>query len=302
MSFYKIGDKLYKSYDYSKDPFDGQYFEENILSMTRDYFHSGVVVNSVLYTRSQEGSIQSHNCTHYSGSFDDDEFCDFFDQIIAGVRMSIMEQADVMAQVSGIIRQDSRLVRVTLGARFKQCFRVRSSGSDVTFVKVGIKEVSMEVPSVMRINSKVNVKPLRQEVMVNVTTDRVGVSDRRGDVETIVIHSGEIHKAVMPFVHELRDNNLLLIEPQKLFLKINRERRDVCVITEWVPRVKHIECRLALYLCGKVGKPHVLVGNRVSCKFQNAETVANTPPFRMCTYIRIKWYIQQPVKDKSELQ
>lgn len=304
---------MFNSYEFSKNPFDGQSFEDYILNIAKDYFRAGVVVNGVLYTRSKEGSVQDHNITHFPSDFDDDEFFDLFDQITAGIRIPMMEQARIAAQVGGIINNDSRLTRVTICSSLKQFHRVRLPEALVTvpdkkltaIVLVERKDVVEDVPcNVKIVNSIVPFVPESPEVVVvRVTPERFGISTRRRYTESYVVDSSEIHKAISPFLEDFELRNCMFINRQQLYTKINKERRDILVYTDVNPQRNHINHRLALYLKETKRYPRFTVGDRVRHVFSGyGDDIIPTPRSRMMTWIKVRWAIQQPVIDKDELQ
>lgn len=168
----RIKDELYPKFVFSKSPLDGQFIEDHIVQMAVTFFLTGNEVNGTLYTRSREGVLCTNGEFHNPAKYDEEEFMRYFERVMEGANIPMMDEARMIAQVSTIIIYPAHSMRVVVRESLK-----RYKPVEVTHVLVETKEVKIEEPMQISIS-----QPVKVDVEVKPTVVVIMTEEEQRDI------------------------------------------------------------------------------------------------------------------------
>lgn len=228
-------ERISNMFVFSVKPLDGQYLEDNIVSIALNYFSVGVVINGISYSRNQQGhlSVDGH---HYSSKYDQEEFFELFDAFTENASIPMMDQARIVAQVSSIIEYQDYSRRV----------EVR-------------KSLKLYVPPLLQLLSSVRHESVEEKKVIVEQPATIKIEEEREVVEVkeerIVVEEEDLRRTLLPYFQSLNKGRKKRDRVRNAVVcrEIIRDNRVFVVAHEVLELPNHTKRYTTLYLEGKNG-------------------------------------------------
>lgn len=237
-----------KEYNFSKDPLDGGYLEDNLIEIVKEFYQRGVVVNGIMYTMNKHMQVCTDGADHYTAWITQESFLDFFLLIMKGVIATPREQGSVMTQIDYVIRTGKER-RLVVPESWKQ--------AKVMIKKVEIKESEEIRPAVIKLVSVKDFKSMDRKPLVCSSlvyeSEHVYYYDKNTIKEPVSVYITALNR-----YKSMREQLLPvdtrkkyeMVSPQQAFNDIIQKQCDFIVVFEEWKRDRVVVNTVHLYLVG----------------------------------------------------